>query len=109
MECQECLNEMEGLGQLIKMGAGAIEVLKFMDYCIWPIIVFVKDFLIENYCPTVTPDPNGQIQCERDLAGNYVTLLEMIVEHFFVEGAEHICKAWGVCPVAENKLTKYRE
>jgi len=34
MECQECLNEMEGLGQLIKMGAGAIEVLKFMDYCI---------------------------------------------------------------------------
>lgn len=27
MECQECLNEMEGLGQLIKMGAGAIEVL----------------------------------------------------------------------------------
>lgn len=58
--------------------------------------------MIENYCPTVAPDPNSHIQCERDLAGNYVTLLEMVVEHFFVEGAEHICKAWGVCPVVET-------
>ena len=70
-----------------------------------------QDFLIENYCPTVAPDPDNHIQCERDLAGNYVPLLEMVVDHFFVEGAEHICKAWGVCPVFDtpslNEYAKY--
>jgi len=89
MECMECISEMQGLGDLIKMGAQTIE-----------------DFLIENYCPTVAPDPGNHIQCERDLAGNYVPLLEMVVDHFFVEGAEHICKAWGVCPVFDTPSTK---
>ena len=64
-----------------------------------------QDFLIENYCPTVAPDPGNHIQCERDLAGNYVPLLEMVVDHFFVEGAEHICKAWGVCPAFDTPST----
>ena len=67
--------------------------------------------MIENYCPTVAPDPANIIQCERDLAGNYVPLLEMVVDHFFVDGAEHICKAWGVCPGFDtpsmNEYTKY--
>ena len=67
--------------------------------------------MIENYCPTVAPDPANHIQCERDLAGNYVPLLEMVVDHFFVDGAEHICKAWGVCPGFDtpsmNEYTKY--
>lgn len=66
--------------------------------------------MVENYCPTIAPDPNNQIQCERDLAGNYVPLLEMVVDHFFVEGAEHICKAWGVCPVFDTpSMTEYTE
>ena len=34
----------------------------------------------------------------------------MVVNHFFVEGAEHICKAWGVCPVLDTPLmTEYTE
>jgi len=93
MDCSECLDEMHGLNQLIQMGGQTIE-----------------DFLITNYCPTVSPDPNSHIQCERDLAGNYVILLEMVVEHFFVEGAEHICKAMGVCPIRESdRLPKIAE
>ena len=69
-----------------------------------------QDFLIENYCPTVAPDPANIIQCERDLAGNYVPLLEMVVDHFFVEGAEHICKAWGVCSVFDTpSMNEYTE
>ena len=93
MDCSECLDEMHGLNQLIQMGGQTIE-----------------DFLITNYCPTVSPDPNSHIQCERDLAGNYVILLEMVVEHFFVEGAEHICKAMGVCPIRDSdRLPKTAE
>ena len=102
MECIDCITEMQGLGHLIKMGAKTIEV----NFKLYTVVYFintgiVQDFLVENYCPTVAPDPNNQIQCERDLAGNYVPLLEMVVDHFFVEGAEHICKAWGVCPVLD--------
>ena len=91
MDCGECVAEMQGLGDLIQRGGETIE-----------------EFLIATYCPTVAPDPDSHIQCERDLAGNYVNLLEMVVEHFFVEGAEHICKAMGVCPVSD-KLPKTAE
>ena len=87
MDCSECLAEMQGLGQLIQMGGKTIE-----------------DFLIANYCPTVSPDADSHIQSDRDLAGNYVILLEMVVEHFFVEGAEHVCKVMGVCPVGKSDI-----
>ena len=39
----------------------------------------------------------GPKQCEEHLAHNYVLMLDMIVEHFFVDGAQHICQAWGAC------------
>ena len=113
MECMECISEMQGLGDLMKIGAQTVEVkLQINTYHTFYLLTMTtQDFLIENYCPTVAPDPGNLIQCERDLAGNYVPLLEMVVDHFFVEGAEHICKAWGVCPVFDfpstNEYTKY--
>jgi len=82
MECGECVAEMQGLGDLIQRGGETIE-----------------EFLITNYCPTVSPDPDSHVQCETDLAGNYVNLLEVVVTHFFVEEAEHVCQTMGVCPV----------
>ena len=111
MECINCISEMQGLGDLIKMGASTIEVNCTLLH-IFTIFTKknLKDFLVENYCPTVAPDPSSHIQCERDLAGNYVPLLEMVVDHYFVEGAEHICKAWGVCPVLDSpSMNEYTE
>ena len=111
MECTNCISEMQGLGDLIKMGASTIEVNCTLLH-IFTIFTKknLKDFLVENYCPTVAPDPSSHIQCERDLAGNYVPLLEMVVDHYFVEGAEHICKAWGVCPVLYSpSMNEYTE
>ena len=35
--------------------------------------------------------------CVQNLADNYVAMLQMIVNHYFVDGAIHICMAWGVC------------
>ena len=48
----------------------------------------------ENYCPTVDGDIG---RCKENIAGQYPAMLEMVVNHYFVDGAIHICMAWGVC------------
>merc|ERR1711894_817057 len=40
-------------------------------------------------------------EIEEYLNDNYVAMLQMIVNHFFVDGAGHICLAWGVCQPKE--------
>merc|ERR1711990_1016135 len=50
----------------------------------------IMAFLTENYCST-------QVR-------NYVGMLYMIVEHFFVDGAQHICQAWGFCDVVQDSF-----
>merc|ERR1712179_755725 len=69
LNCQECVNEMHGLSFLIKQGAGDI-----------------MNFLTANYCPGLT---GHEEQCENDLTKNYVQMLFMVVQHFFVDGAQH--------------------
>ena len=69
-----------------------------------PFIKFFKNlllqgFLKENYCPTLDGEENVQM-CMKNLTEFYVEMLWMIVEHFFVDGAQHICQAWGFCDVA---------
>merc|ERR1711976_648213 len=71
-----------GLGYIVKMGAAEME-----------------EYLKANYCPTLPEEHQGQ--CEQNLADNYVAMLQMIVNHFFVDGAGHICLAWGVCQPRE--------
>ena len=84
LNCQECVNEMHGLSFLIKQGAGDI-----------------MTFLTANYCPGLE---GHQEQCENDLTKNYVQMLFMIVQHFFVDGAQHICEAWNICPVPQDAI-----
>ena len=48
-----------------------------------------------SYCPSLGEDHIQQ--CEENLAGSYNDMLYMIVNHFFVDGAQHICMAMGVC------------
>ena len=31
-------------------------------------------------------------------------MLFMVVQHFFVDGAQHICEAWNFCPVPEDSI-----
>ena len=84
LNCQECVNEMHGLSFLIKQGAPDI-----------------MTYLTANYCPTLDGQPN-QDMCESDLTKNYVQMLFMVVQHFFVDGAQHICEAWNFCPVPQD-------
>merc|ERR1711973_1033031 len=72
LNCQECVNEMHGLSFLIKQGAGDI-----------------MTFLTANYCPGLE---GHEEQCENDLTKNYVQMLFMVVQHFFVDGAQHGCE-----------------
>merc|ERR1711915_1012710 len=78
MTCEECVYEMEKLGYLIKGEAHDISA-----------------YLQEFYCPSVADIDMDR--CKEDLAGSYVAMLEMVINHFFVDGAIHICMAWGVC------------
>merc|ERR1712088_1154986 len=77
LNCQECINEMHSLSFLIKQASPDI-----------------MSYLTANYCPGLE---GHEEQCENDLTRNYVQMLFMIVQHFFVDGAQHICAAWNFC------------
>merc|ERR1712079_78578 len=78
ISCQECIDEMHKLAYIIKGSAADIE-----------------EYLKGAYCPTLAAEE--QDFCVDHLANNYVAMLFMIINHFFVDGAQHICLAWGVC------------
>ena len=86
LNCQECVNEMHGLSFLIKQGAGDMMA-----------------YLTANYCPGLE-GPENVAMCESDLTKNYVQMLFMVVQHFFVDGAQHICEAWNFCPVPQDAI-----
>eukprot|EP00091_Calanus_sinicus_P020227 TRINITY_DN541_c0_g1_i15.p1 TRINITY_DN541_c0_g1~~TRINITY_DN541_c0_g1_i15.p1 ORF type:complete len:189 (-),score=61.61 TRINITY_DN541_c0_g1_i15:3-569(-) len=75
--CSECVDEMHKLGGMVKYGAKDI-----------------MDYLTANYCPTLPEDSHA---CEHDLSRHYIGMLYTIVNHFFVDGAVHICQTMGVC------------
>merc|ERR1712071_525059 len=77
--CSECVDEMRKLGHLVKEGAKDINA-----------------YLTDNYCPTLD-DPEDQAVCGEYLGRYYVEGLYAIVNHFFVDGAVHICQTMGVC------------
>ena len=83
--CQECIDEMHHLGGLVKGGANDM-----------------MGFLKEEYCPTLE---GHEEQCQQDLVMGYVQMLEMVVHHFFMDGAIHICTAWNICH-ADSVLRK---
>jgi len=80
--CSECVEEMRGLGHLVKMGA-----------------VPIHDYIRDNYCPTLE---HHQADCEKSLSKYYVGMLFAIVEHYFMDGAVHICQTGGACDAAKE-------
>merc|ERR1711915_598658 len=78
MMCSECVHEMHTLGGIMKLGAADIQ-----------------SYLVDNYCPTV----EEQELCVNYEADYYIEMLEAIVNHFFVDGATHICQVMGMCDV----------
>merc|ERR1711887_263290 len=84
--CSECVAEMHDLGRLIRDGGPEIE-----------------QYLAANYCPTLDDDHHGQ--CQTDLTHGYLMMLGAVVNHFFVDGAVHICQTMGVCDAWSRRYT----
>merc|ERR1711936_336584 len=80
--CSECVDEMHKLGWMVKMGA-----------------VPIHDYVSANYCPTLGED---QAWCEEALSRFYVGMLFAVVEHYFVDGAVHVCQTGGACEAAKE-------
>merc|ERR1712210_212391 len=80
--CSECVDEMHKLGHMVKMGA-----------------VVIHDYIRDNYCPTLG---DHQHFCRESLSRYYVGMLYAVVEHYFVDGALHVCQTGGVCEAAKE-------
>ena len=82
--CDECVEEMHRMSFIVKLKAREIE-----------------QYLTANYCPTLPEDSHA---CDHDLPLHYVEMLYAVVEHYFVDGAIHICQAWGVCHARSGRF-----
>merc|ERR1712147_399013 len=80
--CSECVDEMYKLGHMVKMGA-----------------VYIHDYIRDTYCPTLG---DHQHFCRESLSRYYVGMLYAIVEHYFVDGAVHVCQTGGACEAAKE-------
>merc|ERR1712038_1166910 len=65
--CSECVAEMHKLGWMVKQGA-----------------VPIHDYVAANYCPTLGED--------QDPDNIEEGMLFALVEHYFVNGAVHVCQ-----------------
>merc|ERR1712215_108529 len=81
MTCNECVEEMHHLGRHMHEGAP-----------------FIAEYLKDNFCPTV----QDVEECEEHLVRYYVHQLGAIVQHFFVDGALHVCQTAGTCDVVRE-------
>merc|ERR1712179_718518 len=54
----------------------------------------------DNYCPTLDSTA-AQHFCEDSLSKYYVGMLFGVVEHYFVDGALHVCQTAGTCSARE--------
>ena len=81
--CEECVREMHGLAAMVKMGA-----------------IPIHDYIRDNYCPTLDSTA-AQHFCEDSLSKYYVGMLFAVVEHYFVDGALHVCQTSGTCSARE--------
>merc|ERR1711872_741774 len=81
MMCSESIHEMHTLGGMVKLGAAEIQ-----------------SYLVDNCCPTL-PTVHDQELCVNYEADYYIEMLEAIVNHFFIDGATHICQVMGMCDV----------
>jgi len=78
--CSECVDEMHHLGFLVKQGAEAM-----------------SGYLAANYCPTL----DDAQDCEASITVFYPYMLSAVVQHYFVDGAVHVCQTMGICEARE--------
>merc|ERR1712233_282039 len=81
--CEECVREMHGLAAMVKMGA-----------------IPIHDYIRDNYCPTLDSTAAQHFR-EDSLSKYYVGMLFGVVEHYFVDGALHVCQTAGTCSARE--------
>merc|ERR1712107_475331 len=72
ISCDECTREMHALAAVIRQFAPEME-----------------EFLKAEYCPAAAAEDEHLTvdRCTQDLADSYPTMLQLVVQHFFNDGA----------------------
>merc|ERR1712107_833521 len=94
ISCDECTREMHALAAVIRQFAPEME-----------------EFLKAEYCPAAAAEDEHLTveRCTQDLADSYPTMLQLVVQHFFNDGALHICQVAGVCDVRSQLLANPKQ
>jgi len=80
LNCEECVQEMHKLGVFAKFYGKAMTT-----------------FLEENYCPTLESE-----DCVHDINTHYAEWVSIIIDHFIVDGAVHMCGMMMACPAKQS-------
>ena len=66
-----------------------------------------QEFLKVEYCPAAAAEDEHLTieRCSQDLADAYPIMLDLVIQHFFNDGALHICQVAGVC----DSTTRYSQ
>merc|ERR1712241_1051453 len=85
--CEECVTEIRKFGRnVIQNGE------------------FIGEYLRTHWCPTQN-DPN----CHNNIELEYPKMLDIVVLHFFMDGAIQMCQAEGICDVKSVLVPEERE
>merc|ERR1711994_205106 len=85
--CQECAREMGLFGRTVIQNGE-----------------YIGEYLRTHWCPTQN-DPN----CHNNIELEYPTMLDIVVLHFFMDGAIDRCQAMGICDVKSVLVPEERE
>lgn len=77
--CEECVRELRIFGKMV-IGAGKV----------------LAEYLKTHWCPA-----QGDEDCHNQIELEYPKMLDIVVIHFFLDGAIFVCQAEGICPVLE--------
>ena len=109
--CNECVMEMHNIAAVISQFAGDIEVTEFNTQNILKYWKIFQEFLKVEYCPAAAAEDEHLTieRCSQDLADAYPIMLDMVIQHFFNDGALHICQVAGVCDVRSELLANHKQ
>ena len=70
-----------------------------------------QEFLKVEYCPAAAAEDEHLTieRCSQDLADAYPIMLDLVIQHFFNDGALHICQVAGVCDVRSELLANHKQ
>ena len=109
--CDECVMEMHNIAAVISQFAGDIEVTEFNTQNILKYWKIFQEFLKVEYCPAAAAEDEHLTieRCSQDLADAYPIMLDLVIQHFFNDGAIHICQVAGVCDVRTQLLAVLKQ